>query len=316
MGRFYKLAQPDGFDFYTGKTINYRDNIGGTVCVPPISTSTKRQPNEPILCSENVIHASRKPLDCFVGAKIPCSAYLVKGNPVVEDSQKCGFFQLDILEEIEDKDELFGFNYTEACNPINPLLIESKPLEDYHKELLKQWASVRAPVRASVRASVWASVGDSVWASVWDSVGDSVWASVWDSVWDSVRDSVRASVGDSVWDSVGSSVGASVGASVLASVRASVWDSVWASVWDSVWDTVWESVRESVWASVGALFYLRRSQWKYTEKIKTKGYPFQCAVDLWKQGLVPSFDGTFWRLHSGKKAKVVFKISQKKLRRL
>ena len=94
------------------------------------------------------------------------------------------------------------------------------------------------------------------------------------------------------------------------------WDSVGDSVRDSVWASVGNSVRDSVWASVGALFYLRRSQWKYTEKIKTKGYPFQCAVDLWKQGLVPSFDGTFWRLHSGKKAKVVFKISQKNLRRL
>jgi len=106
------------------------------------------------------------------------------------------------------------------------------------------------------------------------------------------------------WDSVGDSV------------RDSVWASVGDSVRDSVWASVGNSVRDSVWASVGALFYLRRSQWKYTEKIKTKGYPFQCAVDLWKQGLVPSFDGTFWRLHSGKKAKVVFKISQKKLRRL
>ena len=94
------------------------------------------------------------------------------------------------------------------------------------------------------------------------------------------------------------------------------WDSVGDSVRDSVWASVGNSVRDSVWASVGALFYLRRSQWKYTEKIKTKDYPFQCAVDLWKQGLVPSFDGTFWRLHSGKKAKVVFKISQKNLRRL
>ena len=110
--------------------------------------------------------------------------------------------------------------------------------------------------------------------------------------WASVRDSVR----DSVWASVG--------------------DSVRDSVWDSVRDSVWASVRDSVWASVGSLFYLRRSQWKYTEKIKTKGYPFQCLVDLWKQGLVPSFDGSNWRLHSGKKAKIVFKISQKELRRL
>ena len=129
----------------------------------------------------------------------------------------------------------------------------------------------------------WSSVGDSVWDSVRDSVGDSVW--------DSVRDSVRDSVGDSVWDSVG------------ASVRDSVRDSVWDSVWDSVG------------AYIGSVFKLKRNQWKHTTKIKTTGYPFQSCVDLWHMGLVPSFDGTYWRLHSGKKARVVFKIKQSALKK-
>ena len=134
------------------------------------------------------------------------------------------------------------------------------------------------------------------WASVWDSVGASVWASA------------GASVRDSLW------------ASVWASVRDSLWDSVWASVGASVRDSVWASVRVSVWDSVwgyeGSLYKLKRNEWKYTEKIKTKGYPYQCLVKLWKQGLVPSFDGTTWRLHSGKNAKVIFEISQEELRRI
>ena len=61
------------------------------------------------------------------------------------------------------------------------------------------------------------------------------------------------------------------------------------------------------------MFKLDRKEWKYTDKIKCKGYPFISAVKLWKQGLVPSFDGDIWRLHSGKKAKVVFEISKKDL---
>ena len=103
--------------------------------------------------------------------------------------------------------------------------------------------------------------------------------------WASVGDSVRASVWDSVWASVGASVGDSVGASVRASVWASVGDSVRASVGDSVWDSVWDSVG----AYSGSFFRLPRESWKYTEKIKTTGYPFQPAVDLWEMGLVPSF---------------------------
>ena len=109
-------------------------------------------------------------------------------------------------------------------------------------------------------------------------------------------------------------------ASVRASVRDSVWASVRASVGDSVRDSVRASVRVSVWDSVwgyeGSLYKLKRNEWKYTEKIKTKGYPYQCLVKLWKQGLVPSFDGTTWRLHSGKNAKVIFEISQEELRRI
>ena len=104
------------------------------------------------------------------------------------------------------------------------------------------------------------------------------WASVVDSVWASVRDSV----GISIWASVG------------ASVRASVWESVGASVWGSIW------------AYAGSLFRLPRSAWKYAEHIPGDGYPFQPAVDLWHQGLVPSYDGMTWRLHGGPDGRVLW----------
>jgi hypothetical protein len=96
------------------------------------------------------------------------------------------------------------------------------------------------------------------------------------------------------WASVGASVWASVGASVGDSVRASVGASVGASVWDSVWD--------SVWAYTGSFFNA------------TYRYDISSANRLWESGLVPSFDGTTWRLHSGKKAKIVFEITEKELK--
>ena len=89
----------------------------------------------------------------------------------------------------------------------------------------------------------------------------------------------------SVWNSVGDSVGISVGDSVG--------DSVWNSVWNSVWDSVWNSV----WAYMGSLFNL----WN-------ENYKVQSVVDLWKRGFVLSFDGTTWRLHSGKNAKIVYEM--------
>ena len=124
----------------------------------------------------------------------------------------------------------------------------------------------------------------SVWASVKDSVMDSVMDSVRDSVIDSVRDSVMNSVWDSVWDSVW--------ASVRASVRASVWDSVWASVGASVWAYI-------------SSFFPNIAKWQHIDHAESAN-PFQSCIDLWHNGFVPSFDGTTWRLHSGRNAKIVF----------
>ena len=167
----------------------------------------------------------------------------------------------------------YTFNVEEAKKPINPFkIVPPEKITEEHIALLKKWASVR----------------DSVRVSVWASVGDSVRASVGDSVWGSVRDSVRVSV----WASVGDSV----------------WDSVWDSVRDSVGDSVRGSVWASVWAYIGSLFSIKT--WKhinYENPLFTKGkYPFQPLVDLWKVGLVPSFDGKIWRLHGGKNGKVLW----------
>jgi len=203
VSRFYKGARPDGWDFYTEKTINYREAIGKVVHVPTKSEIYT-------LCTPSVIHASRKPQDVFVGSKIPLSLYIVEGTPVVEDDTKSGFKEFKVLEEIpsENFPQLFGFEYDEVLHPLDPRLIEHKcEVSTEETQTLKTWASVRASVRDSVwdsvRASVWASVRDSVWASVRDSVWDSVRASVWASVWASVR--------DSVWDSVWASEAAYVG---------------------------------------------------------------------------------------------------------
>jgi hypothetical protein len=132
------------------------------------------------------------------------------------------------------------------------------------------------------RSATVATKKDILLLKKWASVGASVWASVRDSVrdsvWASVRDSVRDSVGDSVRDSVGDSVGDSV--------RDSVGDSVWASVG----------------AYTGSFFDI-----KYKVNIKPSN-------ELWNKGIVPSFDGTLWRLH-GKEGKVIYTISKEDLKK-
>ena len=271
---FYKLALPSGWDFYTGNTINYRDSLGKDVVCPKFNKDGN-------LCSSAFIHASRIPEQCFIGAKVPCSAFEVAGIPLKEDSDKCGFEKFIVVRELQPEN-LFKWDYKEAANPVRPFKLAPPPkIAEEHIILLRSWDSVGASVGASVWASVGASVGDSVGASVWASVGDSV--------------------GDSVWASVGDFVWASVRASVWASVRASVWASVWASVGDSVGD----SVGASVGAYTGWIFRDVVEKWKGIDH-EPGVYPFQPAVDLWKQGLVSSYDGKVWRLHGGEKAEVLW----------
>jgi hypothetical protein len=114
------------------------------------------------------------------------------------------------------------------------------------------------------------------WISVMDSVTDSVWISV--------RNSLGIPIGDSVWTSAGDLIGDSI----KKSIRSSFHDSVSNSVWDSVWD--------SIYAYISSFFNI-----KYE-------HDFSCLNALWNKGLLPSFDGTTWRLHSGKKAEVVYEM--------
>ena len=189
---YYKITNPDGTSFYDRKT----KYVAG-------KTVRKEQVAYPVLCSSSVIHASPTIKDALRYARNPLAIHRVEGDPVVSDDTKSGFFSLKVIDTLPESqyDDLLGFRYHEACNPINPMLI-TNDVSGEDIASLRKWASVRASVR------------DSVWDSVWDSVRASVRDSVWDSVWASVRASVRASV----WDSV--------------------WDSVWASVWASVRDTV------------------------------------------------------------------------------
>ena len=104
------------------------------------------------------------------------------------------------------------------------------------------------------------------------------WLKSWASVWNSVRNSVGNSVWDPVWNSV----------------EDVVWASVWEVVWASVWDVDWDAVRVSVWAYFSSFFAIEYK------------FDFSSAVKLWDDGLVPSFNGTTWRLHTGKDARVVY----------
>ncbi len=93
MKQFYKIARPDGLDFHTGNTVNYRINIGKTI-TNPNKTKSKE------LCTADLIHASEFFFDALYYGEIPCSIFLVEGIPVSKQSGKAGFKELKIVKEI------------------------------------------------------------------------------------------------------------------------------------------------------------------------------------------------------------------------
>ena len=202
MTTYWKGARPDGWDFYTGRTINYRDALstGGLVRHP--------RPNPAAgLCSDGLLHAGVEPDDVFVGSRIPLSLYRISGEPLAIADGKVGLTELRVLEEI-DPVTVFKWDYAEAANPIHPFLIPPPDINQEIKDLLAEWVSVGASILGSVKdsvwASIWASVGASILNSVWALVGASVKASVKASDRELVRELVRESVRASVWAYIGS----------------------------------------------------------------------------------------------------------------
>jgi len=274
MERFYKLAKPDGFDFCTGKTINYRASIGHFV-KPPKADKSKG------LCSDGVLHASRNILDCFVIATIPCSAYIVEGKPYWGDTVKCGFVRLKVIEEIFNLGELFGFKYEEVVNPLNPLKIQTEPLGGKHIELLRIWSQV-CP-------QIWSRLWDQIWSQLWAQTRDQV--PIWDQVWIDWDQICYLQI----WAQVCSSqIWAQTNNQISHQVRG-------VQAMGPFWNPISDQIRDQIYAYIGSLF----PGIKLNDEIT---YPFQSISDLWKSGYVTSYDGKTWRLHAGEIAEIVYEL--------
>ena len=184
----YKLTHPDGFDFYSS-TINYREAIGTTIRIKDY------EPKDFGVCGRG-LHASKNPNDCFVGAKIPCAAFHVEGvNKIAGDKVKTRYQGLKIIEEITDLDELFGWNYSEAINLINPFKIKAPEVDENVLQLLKEWNSVYNSIKSSICSSVCISAYHSVYRYGWSSIRTSVWDSVRNLIWHSAEEPVYAYIG-------------------------------------------------------------------------------------------------------------------------
>jgi hypothetical protein len=152
----------------------------------------------------------------------------------------------------------------------------------WKKELVKlvNFEEARNPINPLPRKRKPTKQDIELWTSAWTLMGDSAGACVWDLIEMSIGEGMRISVTSSVWGLAG--------------------NSVQALLENSVGDWARSLAAFSVGAYIGSLFNIWDGRYK-----------FQPVVDLWKRGFVPSFDGTTWRLHSGKKAEIVYEMKAK-----
>lgn len=243
----YKLTDPKGWDFYS-HTINYRDAIGSIVRV------TDYDPRK-IVCGKG-LHASRNPNNCFVGAKIPCAAFKVKGiQKIAGDKKKSRYRALKVVEEIKNLNNLFGWNYSEAINPVNPFELIPPQITDKEIKLLCDWASVVSLIM------------DTEW-SMTPPVGCMI-----------------SPVRYMIWDMLDSTI-----VSETVKQRGDYF---------IVWNKLHTLIKDAVSAYIMSLSSKKRP--------KKGTYLFQPAVDLWRMGLVPAFNGKLWCLYGGRKPEILWK---------
>ena len=187
----YKLTYPDGLDFYS-KSINYREAVGTTIRIKDYD------PKDFGVCGRG-LHASRNPNDCFIGATIPCAAFHVKGiNKIAGDKVKTRYQGLKIIEEITDLDELFGWNYSEAINPINPFKIKAPKVDQNIIQLLKEFISVFDGFKDDF------SIYNSVRSSIQSYIYYSTCNGIINYISNCVRGSIKYSINNSIYAYVGS----------------------------------------------------------------------------------------------------------------
>jgi len=191
--KFYKIARPNGWDFPTGQTNNYRDSIGKIIRRP--------DEGETHIAPPTFIYASRDANKAFIGGRIPCSLYLVEGTPVEDCGDRCAFKEVRVLCEL-DPASVFEWRYEEACSPVNPFKIEPPKITGVHLELLRQWSSIRKAVSETFKYAVWGTIENEVRHLVCISVVDAIGSVALEAVVDSVFDEVNPPL-DAAWAYVG-----------------------------------------------------------------------------------------------------------------
>src|SRR3990167_6699408 len=126
MTSYYKLTTHDGWDLFTGSTVNYRAACGAGV---PLHCPTEPSSSGPALCQPGVLHASLTPRATFSGLDRErqgldrLALWEVVGDPVVDDGRTVGFRALLVVRELPLIATVWGAGYHERIAWVHDELI-------------------------------------------------------------------------------------------------------------------------------------------------------------------------------------------------
>ena len=170
---YYKATRPDGFDFYTGKTINYADAIGGTVTVPG-------EHAEHSCCTGSVLHASDVPTETLIGGSWPCRLFEVAGTPVDQQNHKYGFAELAVVREVDAHLALGPQGELVAALIERASRLTAGEARALYAARDAAWAAARAAALDAARDAALYAARDAAWGAAldaaWDAALDAAWA--------------------------------------------------------------------------------------------------------------------------------------------
>jgi len=139
------------------------------------------------------------------------------------------------------------------------------------------------------------SVGEAIkplkkWQVIYSTIYSAAYSSAASEIYSEVYSAVTLAIGSAANSIVYSAVALAAGAAVYSAVASAIYSAIHLNAGSAVYSAVYSAL----WAYISSLFDI---QYKYD---------FSSAIKLWESGYIPSFDGTTWRLHCGKKAKIVW----------
>ncbi len=258
---YIKVAREDGWDIFTGNSVNYRASIGSTV-FPKGQWTSGRCGGEGLLYAIDA--RSWEEAISHIRGQWPFSLFKVKGRPVVtEYGLESGFLELQVVEEI-DVLSMLPFP-RERLGKIEPFKKVVTKINDDIMEKYRQFQKVK----------------DLIVPSVWNTVP-------------AIRDeSLLARI---IIPYLGRSYKL-----ISQRVNLETFPTIWAKPYRTNFPYTHEteimlsSIARLAYAHYGWIVEQGIHDWEFVDRIDGE-YPFQCVIDLLHSGVVPSFDGKQWRI--------------------